>query len=107
MQLKNIRWAGSLLGLFIIGVLVWYSRSAVPLLPGALYLIVASWLNVLSLFFATTLQAKQRRCTPEPAAWAINMRAYVLVLAGWMVAILGLLNIWQFAFFVSRATVVL
>ena len=107
MKLKNIQRAGSGLGLFIVSAMVWYGRSGGPLLPGALYLIVASWLSLFSLSFATTLQAEQRKGIPEPAAWAIHLRAYALVVTGWLVAIVGMLTMWQFGFSGSRAAIVL
>jgi hypothetical protein len=50
---------------------------------------------------------KQRKGIPEPAAWALHTRAYVLLLSGWQLAIIGSFNMWPFGLRVSRVAVAL
>lgn len=106
-MVKNIQRGGSFLELFVIVVLISYGRSVRPLLPGGLYLVAASYLGLFSLIPASTLLRKQRMGELEPAAWALRRRAYILLLAGWQVAIIGLLNLLQFSFSESWVSIVI
>jgi hypothetical protein len=106
MRLKNLQLAGSLLSLSILAMLVWY-RSSPLYLPGALYLVAAGYLNLFAVVLVAGLRKKQRSGSPEPAAWAIRTKASVLTLAGWQVAIVALLNLWQSGFSGSLTSVIM
>ena len=98
MKLKTIQRALTLLSVTILVALVWRVRSDSSVLPGALYLVVATYPALFGVYFAAPLLSKQRRGAPAPEAWTSHLRAYVLVLAGWQVCIVGLLNLWPFDF---------
>lgn len=104
MELNRIQSAASLLEVLVVAVLIWCRPAVTPLLPGAIFLIVATYPGLFSIQLATNLRIRQRRGSPEPAAWLIHTRAYVLLLAGWQVVIVGLLNLWPFAFPDSRVS---
>lgn len=97
----------SLLSVFVLAELVWQIRSGMNLLPGALYLLVSGYPNLFSLALVANLRMKQRRGTPEPAAWAVQTRARVLLLVGWQLAILGSINMWPFGLPASRVSTIM
>ena len=92
MKINRIRNAASILELFIFGTIVWCGGSPRLILSGILYLIAAVFLALFCVSLATGLHLRQRRSTPEPAAWSLHRRAYILLLSAWEVAIIGLLN---------------
>ena len=95
MGLTGIRRAGLLLELFILAVLLG-GRSSSSSLPGALYVLAGTYPGLVSLSLATSLRIKLRKSDPGPAAWKLHTRAYILLLSGWQVAIIGVLNMWPF-----------
>jgi hypothetical protein len=103
MENSGLQRAGSPLGLFILGTLVWYGVSPRLLLAGVLYLVAATYLAFVCVFLATSLRTKLGRGTSEPTTWSLNRRAYVLLLSAGEIAIVGLLNIWAFTYPVPRA----
>ena len=105
MSLRIIQNALSLLGLFVLAVLLWQSRSSTSLLRGALYLCISGYPSLISHALVVSLRMKERKGIPEPAAWDLHRRAYVLLLSAWQLAIIGALNMWPFGFPVSWVSV--
>lgn len=105
MTLRSIQSTLSLLGLFVLAMLLWEIRSSARLLPGALYLCVSGYPSLFSQALVASLRMKERKGIPEPAAWDLHTRTYVLLLSAWQLALIGSLNMWPFGFPVSWVSV--
>jgi hypothetical protein len=105
MKARSIERAGFILGVVILGAVVWYGHSDRLTLEGALWLMLASCLDLLSLLLSVSLRVKRGRNLPAPSGWVGRARAQVLVIAGWQSAAVGLLNIWAFHY--SRDPVIM
>jgi len=103
---RGIQYGGLLLEILILAVLLLYGRSVFSLLTGIIYLIVAGYPSIYSLSLTLRIPSEQNNDTTG-AAWDRRNKAYLLVLAGWQVAIVGLLNMWPFDFLeTQRPTIV-
>ena len=101
-----IQRGSSVLLLFDLATMVWYGGSSHSLLAGVLYLLAASYLALICGLTVTRWRKKLRRGTPELAFWAIRRRASALLVFGWQLAIVGLLNIWAVSFHESHGSIV-
>jgi len=94
---NRIDTGASLLQLCVVAAIVKYAKAPRVVLPGALYLIVASYLAL----FCVTVTRSLRRGQPEDVqpqtAWLLRRKAYILVVSAWQLAIVGLLVIWACA----------
>jgi hypothetical protein len=64
MKDRGIQIAGSLLGLTVLGTLIWYGRSPRLLLAGVVYLMAATYVAFVSVTLATSLRTRKRRSIP-------------------------------------------
>jgi hypothetical protein len=106
MSLASIRRGSSLLGVFVFALLLWQIRSSKELLPGALYLCASAYPNLFSLSLISRLRVKGANGILDPEAWVLHSKAYVLLLSGWQLAVIGSINLWPFGLSVSPATVI-
>lgn len=90
MDPKRIRKAASYFHLLMAGILIWCWWSSQRLMPGALYLVVAGYPSVISLYLAAILERKQDK---GPAYQRSARKAYVLLLSALQVGVIGVLNI--------------
>jgi hypothetical protein len=98
MKPESIQRSASLLNVLVLAVIVWRLRRSANLLPGVLYLCISGYPSVFSIFLGASLRIEQKRGRQEPLDPARHTQAFVLLLAGWQLAIIGLLNMWPLGF---------
>jgi hypothetical protein len=97
MKSSNVRNAGSIVQVLILGVIVLYGRTAHLILPGIVYLLAAGYLSLHGLLIIAKLRPNQGRGTAE-TTWSVNARANIFVVSALQMAIIGSLNVWSQAF---------
>jgi hypothetical protein len=93
MDKRNILNAGLLLGLADLVILGTYRNSMSIVLAGLFYLMVANVVCILSISLAVSSQGRTRTAFRQTTFVSLKIRARMLLLISWQVAIVGVLNI--------------